>query len=105
MTWPAGKNNEYIPFAEPVDRVPLTIKDLQERGTIASVSEDGTRATVQISQGLMVSFVGVSLLPDGTIGDFLRKTLNKYVKVDPSEVKKTNFAALWDAPSTEGDSK
>lgn len=77
---------QYVPgFTKEGEQAPPTIEYVREHGEICAVSEDGTRATVGVKHGMTVSFVGVSLTPEGKVDDFLRKTINKYVRVVPVE--------------------
>ena len=84
MFWPVpGKENLYV--AAPSFDMPAapSIEYVREYGQVCSVSEDGTLATVGVKYGLVVSYCAVTLNPDGTIGDFMPRPINRYVQVEP----------------------
>ncbi len=79
-----GSNDTYIPAFDgfkPLSES-LTIEQVRAEGEIVLKSEDGTRATVCVRRGLVLSFCGVLLAPDGTITDFVPRPINKYVKLE-----------------------
>lgn len=95
----SNENNVYIPRFDMPQPKSYTIEEVREKGVIVYVSEDGSRATVQMTDGLTVSFCGVTLSPEGKILDFIRKSVNKYARVRPI---KENVGELTDDPNTVG---
>lgn len=78
-----NENNTYIPQVALPQPKSHTIEEVREKGVIVYRSEDGKRATVQITDGMIVSFCGVTLAPDGSILDFSRKSVNRYATIRP----------------------
>lgn len=77
------KNNVYVPSFRHEPR-PITIEEVRQHGRIVALSDDETRATVEVTipGSLVVSYCGVTLNSDGTIEDFIPRPVNK--RVDPT---------------------
>ena len=79
--WPEP-GGTYIP-ADLAAWEPPSIAEVRERGQIVLTNAERTRATVQITSGLVVFYCAVTLNPDGTIGDFVPRPINRYARITP----------------------
>jgi hypothetical protein len=70
----ATSNNIYIPSDPVNDTHPLTIEEVREHGKIVSLSEDETRATIQVTIDKAVCYCGVTLDKEGKIEGFIERT-------------------------------
>ncbi len=69
----------YVP-GPPIKPELLTIDYVREHGVVVMVSEDGLSGLCQVTKGLVVSFCGVILTPEGKIQDFSPRPINRYVR-------------------------
>lgn len=83
-------SNAYIPSHE--NPQPLTIEHVREHGVIYAVSDDGKTVGVQVTHGMAMSFVTVTLTDDGKIADFIPWPINKYVQIVPQKRDVFNVA-------------
>lgn len=74
-------NKIYVPNVDLKERE-LTIEEVRQYGKVVALSDDGTRATVQVTIGLTVVYCGVIVVDDGTIKEFIPrpKIRHLYVK-------------------------
>lgn len=74
-------NKIYVPSVDVKERE-LTIEEVRQNGKVVALSDDGTRATVQVTVGLTVCYCGVIMADDGTIKEFIPrpKRVHTYVK-------------------------
>lgn len=69
---------------------PITIEEVRQYGRVVTLSEDGTRAAVEVKipDSYVISYCGVTLNEDGTVKDFIPR-VNGYAK----------YAAVKEKPS------
>ena len=84
------ENKVYVPTFPDTPR-DVTIEEAR-KGKIVAMSDDGTRATVQVTIGLTVCYCGVTLDSDGKICEFIPR---------PKGVLKTT-AAFTGPPKEQG---
>lgn len=62
---------------------PITIEEVRKYGRIVALSDDNTRATVEVKipGSPVVLYCGVLLNEDCTIREFIPRPVNKYVRV------------------------
>lgn len=72
-------NEVYVPsFTDEKRKVTL---DEAKTGRIVAISDDNTRATVEVKIGTQIVYCGVLLNEDGTIKDFIPRPINTFKSV------------------------
>lgn len=74
------ENNVYIPSL-PDNQRPITIEEARS-GRIVALSDDCSRATVEVKVGLTVSYCGCMVDPEsGKILEFIPRPVNKFKSI------------------------
>lgn len=76
----AEPGDTFIPVLDMPKWVAPTLEDLRERGQIVSVDPATRRATVQYTQGLVVSYHGVFLDENWQIERLMERPVNRYAQ-------------------------
>lgn len=66
---------------------PITIDEVRQYGRVVTLSDDETRATVEVKVpgSLVVSYCGCLMNSDGTVRSFIPRPVNRFIKVEKTE--------------------
>lgn len=81
-------NKVYVPDFPDKPR-DVTIEEARA-GRVVALSEDGSRATVEVKIGTAICYCGVIMNPDGTVKDFVPR-VNRDSKVSPAPDQQGSF--------------